>query len=236
MKYRKVETQNTGEEMGARIRGYICAPLSGNYTFYIAGDDGVELWLSTTASPSNKVKIAGYIGWTSFQQWDRYPTQKSVQINLQAGQSYYIEILHKNGYGGDHLSVKWDLPNGTTEAPISGNRLSPFAVAPPPPIGSASISGNIQETQVLNQTSLSVFPNPVQNVTNIQVNAVENGEATLTLFDVHGVPAKQIFRGRLETAQPRSFRLSSESLARGTYIIRLVTKSKTINQKIIFIK
>ena len=35
------------DNYGSRIRGYICPPVSGQYTFWIAGDDQVELWLST---------------------------------------------------------------------------------------------------------------------------------------------------------------------------------------------
>jgi hypothetical protein len=122
----RLQTENTGDWMGARIRGYICPPVTGNYTFYIAGDDGVELWLSTSDNPANKKKIAGYVGWTGFQEWEKYPDQKSALIALQVGKSYYIEVLHKNGAGGDHVSVRWDLPNGTSEAPVPGSRLAPY--------------------------------------------------------------------------------------------------------------
>ena len=48
---------------------------------------------------------------------------------LKAGRRYYVEALHKEGGGGDHVSVKWQLPNGQQEAPIPGNRLSPFVPA-----------------------------------------------------------------------------------------------------------
>ncbi|MFD3004071.1 PA14 domain-containing protein, partial [Pontibacter toksunensis] len=39
-----------GSNYGARVRGYICPPATGNYTFFIASDDNSELWLSTTDS------------------------------------------------------------------------------------------------------------------------------------------------------------------------------------------
>lgn len=120
------ETLNTGSNMGARIRGYICPPISGNYTFYISGDDAVELWLSTDDNPLNKVKIAGYSGWTGYRDFSKYSTQKSGIINLQVGRSYFVEVLHKNGGGGDNVTVKWQLPDGSIELPIPGSRLSPY--------------------------------------------------------------------------------------------------------------
>ena len=35
------------EEYGQRLRGFIVPPVTGNYTFWIASDDGSQLWLST---------------------------------------------------------------------------------------------------------------------------------------------------------------------------------------------
>ena len=121
---------NIGNNYGARIRGYICPPQTGNYTFWIAADDASELWLSTNDNPASKVRIAYNLSYTGPRQWDKYSSQKSVSINLQAGHKYYIEALHKEGNGDDNLSVAWQMPNGTFEAPISGSRLSPFIVAP----------------------------------------------------------------------------------------------------------
>jgi hypothetical protein len=42
------------------------------------------------------------------------------------GQQYYIEALHKEGVGTDHMAVGWQLPNGTLERPIPGMRLIPY--------------------------------------------------------------------------------------------------------------
>src|SRR5204863_810997 len=58
--------------------------------------------------------------------WTRTPTSKSPAIPLVAGRRYYIEVLHKEGSGGDHLAVGWTLPDGTDERPIPGKRLSPY--------------------------------------------------------------------------------------------------------------
>ena len=118
--------QNNGTNYGARVRGFICAPSSGNYIFWIASNDHSELWLSNDDNPANKAKIASVTGATEPRQWNKYASQRSVEISLIAGKKYYIEALHKQGSGSDNLAVGWQLPDGTMERPIGGNRLSPY--------------------------------------------------------------------------------------------------------------
>lgn len=119
-------TGDIGDNYGSRIRGYVTAPLSGAYTFWICADDTGELWLSTDASPENKKKIAEAAMWCEFQNWTKMPSQKSAAVTLQRGKRYYFEVLHKEEKGGDHISVGWQLPNTQMERPIPGARLSPY--------------------------------------------------------------------------------------------------------------
>ena len=49
---------NWADNYGTRVRGYITAPATGNYRFWIASDNASELWLSTNSSPANKRRIA----------------------------------------------------------------------------------------------------------------------------------------------------------------------------------
>jgi len=121
-----IEFNNIGDNYGSRMRGYLCPPQSGNYTFYIAGDDAAELWLSTNDKSENKTKIASLSTYTDFRDWYKYPSQKSITINLNAGTKYYIEVLQKEALGGDHVSVGWKLPDGTLEGPIQGKHVVPF--------------------------------------------------------------------------------------------------------------
>jgi hypothetical protein len=234
-----LETQNTGGNMGARIRGYICAPLTGAYTFYIAGDDVVELWLSSSTDPASKVKIAYHTYYTGFREWNKYATQKSAAINLQAGQSYYVEVLHKNGGGGDNVSVKWDMPNGVTEMPIGASRLSPYAAQSIAEEFSAALGSGEDKTEgsdFFSKSNISVYPNPFNSVTNIRINPAATEEAVITLNDLQGRKVKQLFRGTLEMNQAKILQLSSEGLSNGIYIISVVTKTKNIIQKISLLK
>jgi RHS repeat-associated protein len=118
---------NIAENYGQRVRGYVTAPVTGAYIFWIASDDHSELRLSLSDSPGAKRRIASVDDWTNWREWDRYPaTQTSVPIMLEAGKRYYIEALQKEGGGGDNLSVGWQIPGGgiNDERPIPGNRLS----------------------------------------------------------------------------------------------------------------
>ena len=117
---------NAYEEYGVRMRGYICPPQTGNYTFWISSDDNGELWLSPDQNPANKERIAHVPGWTQSRVWEKYPEQRSVSITLQQGKSYYVEALMKEGRGGDNLAVKWQKPDGSSDQPIAGAYLSPY--------------------------------------------------------------------------------------------------------------
>jgi uncharacterized repeat protein (TIGR01451 family) len=128
---------------GTRVRGYICVPASGQYTFWIASDDNGELWLSTGADPTAKQLIASVPEWSGSRQWNKFAEQQSAPVTLVGGQLYYIEALQKEGTGGDNLAVGWQLPNGAMERPIPGIRLLPYGAAPPTAAFTADpVSGN----------------------------------------------------------------------------------------------
>ena len=117
---------NVLDNYAQRIRGYICPPQTGLYTFWISSNDNGQLWLSTNSSPDNKRLIANVRGWTYPNQWNKYNSQQSEPILLAEGSQYYIEAFMNEGVGGDNLSVGWKLPDNTLDRPISGNYLSPW--------------------------------------------------------------------------------------------------------------
>lgn len=120
---------NAGDQYGTRLRGYVTAPQTGAYRFFIAADGAAELHLSNDADPANK-QLAARSGdgprAARGREWSFTPAQQSADIRLVAGQKYYIEALHKEAGGADHLAVAWRLPDGTFEGPIPGSRLAPL--------------------------------------------------------------------------------------------------------------
>jgi len=121
----QLQYKNRGSQYGARIRGLLIPPQSGNYTFFVGSDDSSELWLSPSDSAKDKTKIAFVFGYVPEGKWDN-PGQKSQPITLKAKRAYYFEVLHKQGSGEDHLTVGWQLPDGTMERPIPGSRMTPY--------------------------------------------------------------------------------------------------------------
>lgn len=137
---------NWGDNYGDKIYGYIRPQTSGSYTFWITSDDESELWLSTDQNASNKVLVARAPAYTNPGELTKHAQQKSSTINLVAGRYYYVEAIHKDGGGSDHLAVYWQGPgigqsivssayisttvgsSGTTTVPVSSVAVSPTSV------------------------------------------------------------------------------------------------------------
>ena len=121
---------NVGTSYGHRIHGVIVAPTSGDYTFWIASDDHSQLSLSTDSLPNGAAVIASVSGYTGYQAWDAKASQKSSTVSLEAGKAYYFEILHKEGGGGDHVSVAWEGPGFSRTLLSNPNLFSSGQTAP----------------------------------------------------------------------------------------------------------
>ena|GEM_PF-1341741 len=123
---------DVGQDFAARMRGYLTAPTTGAYTFWISCDDNGELSLSSDHLPANKTRIAyvsGSPAWTGYREWGKFPTQRSQPISLVAGRRYYVEALLKEDIAEDHLAVGWLKPGEIGSVPteiVPGQHLSPF--------------------------------------------------------------------------------------------------------------
>ncbi|MDN3656733.1 metallophosphoesterase [Ferruginibacter paludis] len=179
---------NLGDNYGARVRGYICAPQTGNYTFYVAGDDQAGLYLSTDENPANKILIAYNETHVNPRAWYTYPTQKSVTIRLVKGGRYYIETLHKEATGQDHLSVAWKLPNGAFEGPIAGSRLSPFITAIPARTSNfvAAMQSRSVAADAVKGLKVTVLPNPSPTAFTLITSSNSEKTLSINITDVQG--------------------------------------------------
>ncbi|HUU15935.1 MAG TPA: PA14 domain-containing protein [Sedimentisphaerales bacterium] len=117
------------DNYGARLQGYIYPPATGDYTFWITGDNGSQFWLSTNFDSSNVVMMCEVPGtqWTGDREWDKFPDdQESTPVTLEAGQKYYVDVWFKEGSGGDGVAVGWEGPEiGEGPEVISGQYISP---------------------------------------------------------------------------------------------------------------
>jgi len=113
---------------GARYRGAIVAPATGEYRFWISSNGGgSELWLSdgSIKDPSINTPLTNRYGkrlicsggvLTPRYDFDFSPSQRSGVIHLTEGQEYYLEALHTvQNNTNEHVSVAWQVPGGTRQ-------------------------------------------------------------------------------------------------------------------------
>ena len=123
-----------GNRYATRYRGFLIAPTTGTYRFWITGTCQVQLWLAdgsiTPRGESeprtdrfgkrliawNEERPSG-LRWPERHDFDRDMSQRSQLIHLEEGEIYYIEALHKRGTvaGQAHISVAWQPPGQTRE-------------------------------------------------------------------------------------------------------------------------
>jgi uncharacterized protein (DUF1800 family) len=128
--------QNAADNYSARLRGYLTAPSTGMYKFWITGADNAELWISNDAEVVNSFKRAQVATATGYREWTNAAAGKSPLLWLEAGAKYYLEVRHRANVGSDHVSVGWlkpgeggaDPANATAPTEVvPGYALSPFA-------------------------------------------------------------------------------------------------------------
>ena len=128
---------NDGDYFGTWIRGYIQAPETGEFTFFISSDDGGEFWLSSNSSAGNKALIAQETACCAPLFSGARLEERSGTATLEKGSSYYFEIFHKENTGGSSIIAGWRTPSGVEEI-IPGRSLMPFP--------DAGVSGGGQST------------------------------------------------------------------------------------------
>lgn len=117
------------ENFGLRIFGFLAPFESGDFSFYLASTGSTELWMSLDSKPEHSQLICNV---TSDISWKN----GRGTFHLNAGERYYVEILHKHGEVDDddddgklsHLHLKWKSSTWKEHdlRDIPSNVLSPF--------------------------------------------------------------------------------------------------------------
>ena len=116
------------------MRGWLRAPVSGEYHFWIASDNSSELWLSSddTAAAVRRIAFIEPRNWVQPGN-GRVSLRKSDPIFLRAGQSYYIEAFQEQLAGDDNLAVAWEGPSLAREV-LGGDYLTPWTEGADSPV------------------------------------------------------------------------------------------------------
>ena len=100
----------------------------------MSSDDSSELWLSADENPVH-VRLVAWVGNTSaltgvyrthVADFTKYGNQLSRPIPLRKGQKYFLEVLHKQARGQDHLLVGWRLPGQRRFRQLTNSAISLF--------------------------------------------------------------------------------------------------------------
>ncbi|MGQ9697841.1 MAG: PA14 domain-containing protein, partial [Armatimonadota bacterium] len=102
------------DDFAVRWTGYVVAPTSEDYTFYVVGDDGVVLWLSekpiNPANPGDPITDPD--GWR-LQGDTEYASQP---IALKKGEKYYLMFEMYERGGGATARLRWSSPSISKQA------------------------------------------------------------------------------------------------------------------------
>jgi hypothetical protein len=90
--------------------GQLIPPTTGEYTFYLQGDDGVRMWLN------GKVFIDGWV--------EQARTEYKETISLVAGKRYDIKLALAEMRGASLIMLEWTPPNSSRQ-PVPSNCLTP---------------------------------------------------------------------------------------------------------------
>jgi hypothetical protein len=111
------------DNYGGKLSAWLNVPVAGQYTFWVAADDSGQLFLGD--DPDSAEMIASVDSYTNPQEWDKFASQKSKAITLEAGR-YYLMALWKDGGGGDNCAAAWQGTGIPNRELIHGNYLMPF--------------------------------------------------------------------------------------------------------------
>jgi hypothetical protein len=212
-----MEYVNEGDNYGGRLRGYICAPLTGNYTFLISADEQAGVFLSTDENPANKVLLAYTLTPSGLRVWNKYATQRSAPVRLVKGARYYIETVHKEATGTDYMSVGWILPNGVQEAPIQGNRLSPYTLLGAPVANPLGFADAMRLADGTGKLEAKVMPNPTSTDFQVVTRSGRSEQVTMTVTDVLGRVVE-----RYDRLAPNANQKVGGKLSPGVYFLQVV--------------
>jgi autotransporter-associated beta strand protein len=153
-----------GSNYASRIQAYLTPTNTGAYTFFIASDDQSQLKFSFSTNPAQAYEIASVATSTGYREWTRFAAQKSGFMWLVAGQRYYLETLHRQSGGPDHIEVAWAGPGLSGTNIIGGSVLTPVDLNYPPQASDASVRLSITATNGAIVTRVAAVDGPADKL------------------------------------------------------------------------
>ena len=179
-------------DFGARISGYFIPSTNGDYTWYVRGNDGTALYVSSDSTRDNE-GFKALANSTANQNWNyglvNANSLDSVYadpspVTMTANTLYYVEAIEKQGSGHSWLEFTCGNPNPPgTNATDTGNTLLEVAGNP---YLLGGIGGAPTNYYNLTGSNIAVYVNP--DISAITVSAAptnttvqQNKPATFTV-------------------------------------------------------
>jgi uncharacterized protein (DUF1800 family) len=176
-----------GESFGQKLSGWLIAPRTGDYVFWVGGNNSTALYLSPDSNPTNKKRVAYTSDYNNMDNTTKLPvwlsrnttSGKSTNntdftfsgtvpgvIRLTAGQPYYIELIHKEGTGTEFAAVGWTKPGDTPQA-SAPTEVIPIAYLSPnlPAVTPLGLTRRQQASRFLAHATFGATPTELNNLT-----------------------------------------------------------------------
>jgi hypothetical protein len=126
------------DNYGASIEGFLTPTESGSYRFFIYSDDASQFFISSDDKEANLAQVAEETGCCNFFT-EPDSARTSEPVALIAGKKYFVRQVYKEGGGGDYGQIAWRKEGDATVAgkltPIPGKFLSSAVDLPSDPAG-----------------------------------------------------------------------------------------------------
>lgn len=132
-----------GDDLGARISGYVVPQQSGWHRFFLASDNNGVFYLSPDHVPAHARLLASEPRGARVGDWrgsadddvvasrGRTASNASMPVWLMAGRYYWFDARVKEGTLAEHLAVTWQAPGELPPQPNEGTRLTGELLAHP---------------------------------------------------------------------------------------------------------
>jgi hypothetical protein len=183
---------------------------SGDYV-WAYNEDQTQMLNDSTPEPP-----AGYYWWGA-------KTTENVDLAFFDSLHFTVSVLTDDQVGTFYLQyAAGDEDDPTGRAPY--DKGDPPVLTDPLPI---TIMDNTGINSLLNEASLSVFPNPSYGYLTIQLEAFDGTPVDMRMYDLRG---KQVMRRQLNGAQTT---LDLLDLKSGVYVLRLEAEGETLTKKFV---
>ncbi len=138
---RDIFPNDSHENYGATIDGFLTPTEAGSYDFFLRSDDASQFFISTDDTEGNLTMVAEETGCCDayHETGNGDPETTQAPIALVAGKKYFVRVIYKEGGGGDYAQVAWRKTTDTTPAgslqPIPGKFLTSAVDLPVPAEG-----------------------------------------------------------------------------------------------------